>query len=103
MRYETAREKLYLSKGRGKVLELTDSLGGFLGSILEEKSIHLERGTEHSHSCLVNFTGQVTGTEIYKVPFNLTPKTSANTITAPEPGPKLLVVSEYLVLFQMNS
>lgn len=104
VRYETAREKLYLSKGRGKVLELPDSLGGFLGSILEEKSIHLERGTEHSHSCLVvNFTGEVTGTEIYKVPFNHTPKTSANTITAPEPGLKLLVVSEYLFLFQMNS
>lgn len=90
-------------KGRGKVLELPDSLGRFLGSILEEKSIHLKRGTEHSHPCLlVNFPDEVTGTEIYKVPFNHTPKTS-NTTTAPEPGPKLLVVSEYLFLFQMNS
>lgn len=102
--YEAVRKKKYPSKGRGKVLELPDSLGGFLGSILEEKSIHLERGTEHSHSCLMmNFTGEVTGTEIYKVPFNHTPKTSTNTSTAPEPGPKLLVVSEYLFLFQMNS
>lgn len=34
--YDSTREKLDPSKGGGKVLELSDSLGGFLSSILGE-------------------------------------------------------------------